>query len=189
MSEEQKAKIALAHRGMKATKEAKLKMSNAKVGKPSWNKGKPSPWAGANGFKKGIPSWNTGKQMSETMKEKMLGNKNGSGNKGRIFKEETLGKMRLSKVNFFTKINPNYKMKNRNKRIIENGGFHNSKEWLELKKKYNYTCPACGKSEPEIKLTKDHIIPLLKEGKNNIENIQPLCMPCNRNKHTQTIKY
>jgi hypothetical protein len=29
--------------------------------------------------------------------------------------------------------------------------------WENLKKAYNYTCPVCGKREPEIKLTIDHI--------------------------------
>ena len=97
--------------------------------------------------------------------------------------------MRLSKVNFFKNINPDYKMRNRNRRIIENGGFHTANEWETLKAQYNWTCPCCKESEPKIKLTKDHIISLLRGGSNNIENIQPLCMPCNRKKHTQIIKY
>lgn len=36
--------------------------------------------------------------MSMTKREKMIGNKNGSGNKGRKFKPETIEKMRLAKV-------------------------------------------------------------------------------------------
>jgi len=39
-------------------------------------------------------------------------------------------------------------------------GNHTFKEWEDLKKKYNWTCLCCGKSEPEIKLTEDHIIPV-----------------------------
>ena len=80
-------------------------------------------------------------------------------------------------------------MQGRNKRIANNGGFHSRTEWKELKEKYNFTCPACKKSEPEIKLTKDHILPLLRGGTNNIENLQPLCKICNSKKHTQIIKY
>ena len=62
-------------------------------------------------------------------------------------------------------------------------------EWELLKKQYNYTCPACGRKEPEIKLTPDHIIPLSRGGSNNIENIQPLCINCNCKKYTKIIKY
>ncbi len=55
-------------------------------------------------------------------------------------------------------------------------------EWKKLKKKFNYTCKMCGKREPEIKLTKDHIIALNNKGNNTIQNIQPLCQSCNSKK-------
>ncbi len=87
------------------------------------------------------------------------------------------------------KINPNYKVMGRNKRIKENGGFHTNNEWYEVKKKFNFTCPCCKRKEPKIKLTRDHIVPLLLKGLNDIKNIQPLCQNCNSRKHTQTIKY
>lgn len=62
-------------------------------------------------------------------------------------------------------------------------------EWRELKKKYDYTCLCCGKREPEIKLTHDHIVPVSKNGANTIDNIQPLCHECNNRKHTDTTDY
>ena len=68
-------------------------------------------------------------------------------------------------------------------------GSHTLGEWETLKAQYNWTCPACGKTELEIKLTEDHIIPLSKGGSNNIENIQPLCGPCNSKKSTKIIIY
>lgn len=62
-------------------------------------------------------------------------------------------------------------------------------EWELLKKQYGYRCPACGKEEPSIKLTADHIIPLSRGGSNFIENIQPLCRTCNSRKCAKIIKY
>lgn len=70
-----------------------------------------------------------------------------------------------------------------------NGGNHTFGEWQNLKAQYDHTCPGCGKSEPTIKLTQDHIIPLSRGGSDNIENIQPLCLTCNIRKHTKIIKY
>ncbi len=71
-------------------------------------------------------------------------------------------------------------------------GSFSFEEWLELKKKFNYTCPMCGQREPFVNqrcqfLTIDHIIPLNWGGTNYINNIQPLCLKCNSKKHTQII--
>lgn len=55
-------------------------------------------------------------------------------------------------------------------------------DWLDIKLKFNLTCPICFKTEPEIKLTIDHIYPLSKGGKHSKDNIQPLCHSCNSRK-------
>ena len=65
-------------------------------------------------------------------------------------------------------------------------GSYTAKEWRELKARYKYTCQRCGRKEPVIKLTKDHIIPISKGGTNYIGNIQPLCKPCNCSKREFT---
>ncbi len=62
-------------------------------------------------------------------------------------------------------------------------------DWKRIKEKYNFTCLSCGKREPEIKLTIDHIQPLSKNGSNNIDNIQPLCRSCNARKNARMIDY
>lgn len=78
---------------------------------------------------------------------------------------------------------------NRRARIQQASGSFTSKEWKKLCKQYNYTCLCCGKREPEIKLTVDHVVPLSKGGTNFIDNIQPLCQSCNSSKHRRTIDY
>jgi 5-methylcytosine-specific restriction endonuclease McrA len=64
-------------------------------------------------------------------------------------------------------------------------------EWLALKRAYLFTCPnpICLKSEPEIKLTPDHIVPLSRGGANRISNIQPLRQRCNTKKWATTQKF
>lgn len=76
----------------------------------------------------------------------------------------------------------NWHNNNRRKLVIANGGTHTYQEWLDCKKKHNNTCLMCMKTEPDVKLTIDHIIPVSRGGKNNISNIQPLCRSCNSSK-------
>jgi len=69
------------------------------------------------------------------------------------------------------------------------GGTFTDAEWVALKTHYNFTCLCCGKREPDIALTVDHVVPLEKGGSNYISNIQPLCQKCNRAKGTKTTDY
>lgn len=68
-------------------------------------------------------------------------------------------------------------------------GSHTQKEWQILKEYCNFTCLSCKKKEPEIKLTEDHVVPLGKGGNDYIENIQPLCGPCNSHKYLKIIRF
>ena len=77
----------------------------------------------------------------------------------------------------------------RRARITANGGSYTVGEWQTLVCEYNHTCLCCGQTEPNIKLTPDHIVPLANGGSNSISNIQPLCLTCNLRKHTKTIDY
>lgn len=66
------------------------------------------------------------------------------------------------------------------------GGSFTIGEWETLCKRYGYRCLACGKRR---KLTIDHIVPLSLDGPNTIENVQPLCGPCNGRKGARIILY
>lgn len=82
---------------------------------------------------------------------------------------------------------PHYSLRRTRKTLA--GGSYTAQEWEALKAKYNYTCLRCGRSEPEIQLTADHVIPVSKNGTSNIDNIQPLCKSCNSRKHAKSIDY
>ncbi len=79
----------------------------------------------------------------------------------------------------------------RNRRASKkgNGGHITAKEWEELKAFYDYTCLRCGRKEPEIKLTLDHVLPLKMGGRHEISNAQPLCNSCNASKQARHIDY
>lgn len=66
---------------------------------------------------------------------------------------------------------------------------HTEAEWQALKASYGFKCLRCGKQEPEIKLTRDHVVPLTQGGSDSIDNVQPLCARCNSKKNNKHIDY
>lgn len=78
---------------------------------------------------------------------------------------------------------------NRRARKSGAGGSYSPQDWHDLKQHYDFRCLCCGRKEPEIKLTQDHVVPLSKGGDNRITNIQPLCLACNMQKQTKTTDY
>jgi len=162
-----------------------------------------------NGFKKGCIPWDKGikrpeisgknhpmfgkhpplktrRKMSERHKGKVPWNK---GQKG-LQQAWNKGFLKEKSTNWKGGIPDSFYSARRRVRKLNAEGLHTYGEWELLKKQYGYTCPCCGRKEPEeIKLTEDHIIPLSKGGSDYIENIQPLCLSCNCKKQTKTIKY
>ena len=63
---------------------------------------------------------------------------------------------------------------------------YTAEEWQALCAKYDYRCLCCGEQKP---LTVDHIVPISRNGSNDIDNIQPLCRSCNSKKHDSIIDY
>lgn len=73
------------------------------------------------------------------------------------------------------------------KRKLANGGTHTHAEWWRKLQRYS-KCPRCRRYWEDIPprpnkryknvWTKDHIIPLLHGGSDDISNIQPLCYGC-----------
>lgn len=92
----------------------------------------------------------------------------------------------------YYKLHPEKSVEASNRRRAQklaSGGSHTEEEWQSLKTFYNFKCLRCEKQEPEIKLTRDHVIPLTKGGSDSIDNVQPLCARCNSKKNNKHIDY
>ena len=72
------------------------------------------------------------------------------------------------------------------RRRVRDAGKYSVEEWRALCERYGHRCLKCGEQKP---LTPDHVVPLSRGGMNTIDNIQPLCLTCNLQKHAKTIDY
>lgn len=118
-------------------------------------------------------------------------------NQGRI--KQLLAKFRHEHPDYhrdymrrWTKANPDkVRARDNARRVFKMGqpASFTANEWSKLKERYNYTCLRCGRREPEIKLTADHVVPISKGGIGTIDNIQPLCRHCNTAKSDTTVDY
>ena len=59
-------------------------------------------------------------------------------------------------------------------------------EWDLLQSRYDHRCFYCGKRIE--RLTKDHVIPVSRDGADTIENIVPACKRCNSRKNSRPIE-
>jgi 5-methylcytosine-specific restriction endonuclease McrA len=78
-------------------------------------------------------------------------------------------------------------VRNRRAKILGAGGKITNKEWQSVLDKYGHKCiyPGCNSNN----VTMDHIIPLALGGEHIVENVQPLCLHHNCEKHTKIIDY
>lgn len=53
---------------------------------------------------------------------------------------------------------------------------------FEVFKRDNFTCQYCSAKPPKVPLEIDHLTPVCKGGKNNIDNLVTACFDCNRGK-------
>lgn len=162
------------NKGVPMTPEHKKKMQLANLGRIPWNKGE----------KALQPAWNKGVSPSEMTRVKISESLNKSdkvlrGEKSPFWKG---GISSLKGYDSFTS-------QRRKARKKSNGCSHTLVQWEELKMQFGYMCLCCKLTEPEIILTEDHIIPLSKNGNDDISNIQPLCRSCNSRKFTKIINY
>ena len=74
----------------------------------------------------------------------------------------------------------------RRARLTGNGGSYTANEWQALLEHCDYICQCCGE---EKDLTVDHIIPVTLGGTSNIDNLQPLCQPCNSSKGAKIFNF
>ncbi len=66
-------------------------------------------------------------------------------------------------------------------------GTHTNTEWLSLVRFCGSKCLRCGCDNQ--RLTKDHIVPVYQGGSDSIDNLQPLCRPCNQSKSGDNIDF
>lgn len=66
------------------------------------------------------------------------------------------------------------------------------RDWWNVLKEFDYTCVYCGKTRTRsgrrVRLTRDHIVPLIKGGDNTRSNIVPACRSCNSSKGSLSLE-
>ena len=72
---------------------------------------------------------------------------------------------------------------NRRARLIGNGGSHTAQEWRDKCAMFANLCAYCGEAKP---LVREHKVPLVRGGTNDITNIVPACRSCNSRKGRKT---
>ncbi len=64
---------------------------------------------------------------------------------------------------------------------------HTQEEWNAVLEEVDFMCVRC--RFPDCRLVKDHIIPIYQGGSDGIDNLQPICPPCNSSKGAETTNW
>lgn len=64
-------------------------------------------------------------------------------------------------------------------------GYHSWKEWEDLVEQYEGLCAYCKEAPAE---SRDHVVPIAAGGTNDIENILPACLRCNKSKGAKALE-
>ena len=59
---------------------------------------------------------------------------------------------------------------------------------FEIFKRDEFTCQYCGSHPPKAILEVDHIVPVIKNGTNDIDNLVTSCFDCNRGKSANSLE-
>lgn len=176
-------------------------LAEFKKGNIPWNKGRTDlpTHSVSKETRRKISIANIGKKHSLESKEKMRLANLGSKKPEWVKNKQKLSALRgercnlwrggLMQDNEYQLAMVNIHSANRRARKRKALGYFTLAEWNRAKEEFNFTCPSCRRKEPEIKLTKDHIIPLSVGGTNFISNIQPLCFSCNCRKQKKIINF
>lgn len=167
---------------------------SAKNGKPcvkcganEWYKnGKCAPCA-----REGIRRWQ--KANPETVKKYKYRSWQNNQEKGRENarrRRQVNPEKEKERIRRWRQANPDKDAATRNRyrtRKTQAGGSYTSAEFKDLCHHYGSKCLCCGRDD--VILFADHVIPVAQGGSSNIDNIQPLCQPCNSRKSSKTIDY
>lgn len=83
----------------------------------------------------------------------------------------------------------NTRIRNIRLRAARAKGSHAEAGWMALVAAFGCRCVMCGTPMEYSEVQKDHIIPIYQGGSDGIENLQPLCRPCNTSKGPDTFDW
>ncbi|HLC87964.1 MAG TPA: HNH endonuclease [Patescibacteria group bacterium] len=141
-----------------------------------WNKGKKLTEAMKKRIsesRKGTSAWNKGKPWSEEIRTKISNSRKGkiAWNKGLKWSDAIKKKISRTKLATTLDLKPFYERNRPSKRLR-----------YQVFLRDGFKCRACGGTALETVLEVDHIKPVIGGGKNTLDNLQTLCLNCNRGK-------